>query len=60
MIVNHINSAKCGRGRYKNFLEDEKQRLVQYRKNYFKMYKKKKRFLKILVRTYVKRRYTES
>ena len=40
--MNHINSAKYGRERYNNVLEDEKQKLNEYRKNYFKMYKRTK------------------
>ena len=36
MIMNHHNTAKYGRERYKNHPENRKQRLVEYRKKNYK------------------------
>ena len=36
MTMNHHNSAKCGRERYKNHSGNRKQRLVEYRKKNYK------------------------
>ena len=41
MITNHPISAKHGHERYKNPLEDEKQRLAEYRTKYYKIWKNK-------------------
>ena len=41
MITNHLISAKHGHERYKNPLEDEKQRLAEYRTKYYKIWKNK-------------------